>query len=36
LNDLFRRGLTGEGVALAVCDGGAGLLGECAEFCVSA
>ena len=26
LNDLFRRGLTGEGVALAVCDGGAGLL----------
>jgi transposase-like protein len=26
LNDLYRRGLTGEGVALAVCDGGAGLL----------
>ena len=26
LNDLYRRGLTGEGVAIAVCDGGAGLL----------
>jgi transposase-like protein len=26
LNDLFRRGLTGEGVTIAVCDGGAGLL----------
>ena len=26
LNDLYQRGLTGEGVALAVCDGGAGLL----------
>ena len=26
LNDLYRRGLTGEGAALAVCDGGAGLL----------
>jgi putative transposase len=26
LNDLYRRGLTGEGVALVVCDGGAGLL----------
>lgn len=26
LNDLHRRGLTGEGVAIAVCDGGAGLL----------
>jgi len=26
LNDLHGRGLTGEGVAIAVCDGGAGLL----------
>ena len=26
LNDLHRRDLTGEGVAIAVCDGGAGLL----------
>lgn len=26
LNDLYRRGLTGEGAAIAVCDGGAGLL----------
>ena len=26
LNDLHRRGLTGEGVAIVVCDGGAGLL----------
>jgi putative transposase len=26
LNDLYNRGLTGEGVAIAVCDGGAGLL----------
>jgi transposase-like protein len=26
LNDLYRRGLTGDGVALVVCDGGAGLL----------
>jgi putative transposase len=26
LTDLHRRGLTGEGVAVAVCDGGAGLL----------
>ena len=26
LNDLYQRGLTGEGVALAICDGGAGLL----------
>ena len=26
LNDLHRRGLTGEGLAIAICDGGAGLL----------
>jgi transposase-like protein len=26
LNDLYRRGLTGDGAAIAVCDGGAGLL----------
>lgn len=26
LNDLYHRGLTGEGAAIAVCDGGAGLL----------